>query len=150
MQLFDLGGLIPIMVVGGLIIAVPLLFGGLVVISERKSALWLRNLPFPVRGLPPGRLIALDGEAGYQADTLAPGWHWGYWPWQYNVRKESLTIVPQGEIALVVAADGALSRRNAFWEKSSPAIISRCPKVSQRGWRKRSSVGYPHRWNLPD
>jgi uncharacterized membrane protein YqiK len=107
MQLFDLGGLIPIIVVGGLIIAVPLLFGGLVVISEREVGIVVKKFALSGRGLPPGRLIALDGEAGYQADTLAPGWHWGYWPWQYNVRKESLTIVPQGEIALVVAADGA-------------------------------------------
>ncbi|BDI18802.1 hypothetical protein ANSO36C_46040 [Nostoc cf. commune SO-36] len=52
-------------------------------------------------------MIALNGEAGLQADTLAPGWHWGYWPWQYSVKKESVIIVPQGEIALVVAADGA-------------------------------------------
>ncbi|MEP0833117.1 flotillin family protein [Microcoleus sp. AS-A8] len=107
MQLFDLGGLIPIMVVGGLIIAVPLLFGGLVVISEREVGIVVKKFALSGRGLPPGRLIALEGEAGYQADTLAPGWHWGYWPWQYNVRKESLSIVPQGEIALVVAADGA-------------------------------------------
>ena len=57
--------------------------------------------------MPAGQLIALNGEAGLQADTLAPGWHWGYWPWQYSVRKESVVVVPQGEIAVIVAADGA-------------------------------------------
>ena len=62
---------------------------------------------FSGRKLPPGRLIALDGEAGYQADTLAPGLHFGYWFWQYKVIKVPATIVPPGEIALVVAADGA-------------------------------------------
>ena len=106
MQLFDLGGLIGIIVVGGLIICVPLFFGGLVVIGEREVGIVVKKFAVSGRGLPPGRLIALDGEAGYQADTLAPGWHWGYWPWQYNVRKESVTVVPQGEIALIVAADG--------------------------------------------
>lgn len=55
----------------------------------------------------PGRFIALNGEAGLQADTLAPGLHFGYWPWQYRVIKVPITIVPQGEIALVLAADGA-------------------------------------------
>ena len=104
-QAFDLGGLISLIVVGGIIIVVPLVFGGLVVIDEREVGIVVKK--FSGRGLPPGHLIALEGEAGYQADTLAPGWHWGYWPWQYNVKKESLTVIPQGEIALIVAADGA-------------------------------------------
>jgi uncharacterized membrane protein YqiK len=106
MQLLDVGGLIPIIVVGGIIICVPLFFGGLVVIGEREVGIVVKKFAISGRGLPPGHLIALEGEAGYQADTLAPGWHWGYWPWQYSVRKESVTMVPQGEIALIVAADG--------------------------------------------
>lgn len=103
----SMAGLVPIIVLGGLVIFVPLFFGGLVVISEREVGIVVKKFNHSGRGLPPGRLIALDGEAGYQADTLAPGWHWGYWPLQYSVKKESVTIVPQGEIALLVAADGA-------------------------------------------
>ncbi len=107
MQFLDLSwGLIPIILVGGVVIFVPLFFGGLVVIGEREVGVVVKKFAHSGHGLPPGRLIALEGEAGYQADTLAPGWHWGYWPWQYNVRKESVTVVPQGEIALIVAADG--------------------------------------------
>jgi hypothetical protein len=34
----------------------------------------------PHRSLPDGSIIALHGEAGIQADTLAPGIHFGYWP----------------------------------------------------------------------
>ncbi len=59
------------------------------------------------RSLPPGRLMALNGEAGYQAETLAPGLHFGYRWWQYRIIKAPVTVVPQGEIALVIAADGA-------------------------------------------
>jgi uncharacterized membrane protein YqiK len=61
---------------------------------------------FGGRCLTPGRLIALENESGYQAETLAPGLHWGYWPWQYRIIKAAVTVVPQGEIALVMAADG--------------------------------------------
>lgn len=100
-------GLIPIVIVGGAILFVPLFFGGLVVISEREVGIVVKKFSLSGRGLPAGGLIALEGEAGYQADTLAPGWHWGYWPWQFSVRKESVTVVPQGEIALIVANDGA-------------------------------------------
>ncbi len=92
----------PVIIIGGCIF-----FGGLVVIGEREVGVVVRKFTFSGKVLPPNRLIALNGEAGLQADTLAPGWHWGYWPWQYAVKKEPVIIVPQGEIALVVAADGA-------------------------------------------
>jgi uncharacterized membrane protein YqiK len=77
---------------------------GLVVIREREVGIVVKK--FARRGLPPGRLVALGGEAGYQADTLAPGWHLGYWPWMYRVTRGPVVVVPQGEIGLVVANDG--------------------------------------------
>ena len=82
----------------------PLVFGT-VFIRERQVGIVVKK--FGTRSLSPGRLIALNGEAGYQADTLAPGLHFGYFRWQYRIIKVPVTIVPQGEIALVVAADGA-------------------------------------------
>jgi uncharacterized membrane protein YqiK len=100
-------GIIPIVIVGGFAIFFPLFFGGLVVIGEREVGIVVKKFAISGRGLPPGRLIALNGESGLQADTLAPGWHWGYFPWQYAVKKEAVVVVPQGEIALIVAADGA-------------------------------------------
>lgn len=78
---------------------------GVVRIGEREVGIVVKK--FSRTSLPAGRLIALNGEAGYQADTLAPGLHFGYFGWQYSVRKVALTVVPQGQIALVVAADGA-------------------------------------------
>ena len=44
---------------------------GLVIISERQVGVVVKR--FSSKSLPPDRLIALNGEAGYQADTLAPG-----------------------------------------------------------------------------
>jgi uncharacterized membrane protein YqiK len=82
----------------------PLVLGS-VFIRERQVGIVIKK--FGVRSLPPGRLVALAGEAGYQADTLSPGLHFGYFRWQYRILKVPVTIVPQGEIALVVAADGA-------------------------------------------
>ena len=77
----------------------------LVMIGEREVGIVVKK--FSTRSLPAGRLVALNGEAGYQADTLAPGWHFGYWLWQYTVVKAPVVVVPQGEIALIVANDGA-------------------------------------------
>ena len=86
-----------------LILLLQLLLGA-VLIRERQVGVVVKK--FAGRKLPPGRLIALNGEAGYQADTLAPGLHFGYWQWQYRVIKAPVITVPQGEIALVIAADG--------------------------------------------
>ena len=71
-----------------------------------QSLDWPAHVDVGHRALEPGRLIALNGEAGYQAHTLAPGLHFGYWRWQYRIIKVPIITVPQGEIALVIAADG--------------------------------------------
>jgi uncharacterized membrane protein YqiK len=81
------------------------LITGAVLISERQVGIVVKR--WGGLGLQPGRLIALAGEAGYQADTLAPGLHFGLWRWQFRIIKVPVTVVPQGEIALVLAADGA-------------------------------------------
>jgi len=56
--------------------------------------------------LPEGRIIALNGEAGYQADTLPPGLYFWYWPWQYNIQLVPLTNIPPGMMGLIIAKDG--------------------------------------------
>jgi len=61
----------------------PLLLG-LVVIREDQVGVVIKK--FSSRSLPPGQFIALEGEAGYQADTLPPGLRFGYFFWQYKSR----------------------------------------------------------------
>ena len=58
------------------------------------------------RRMPDGQIIALDGEAGFQADTLPPGLHIGLWPWQYAVELIKFQTIPQGKVGVVQACDG--------------------------------------------
>ena len=97
--------LVMVLLASPVVVGVLVLASALVMIHERQVGIVIKR--FSSRSLPPGRLLALQGEAGYQADTLAPGFHFGYWPWQYQVLKVPVTVVSQGEIALVLAADGA-------------------------------------------
>src|SRR5262245_1976632 len=60
----------------------------------------------PKGSIPEGRIIALGGEAGYQADVLRGGFHFGYWRWQFRIHKVALVTVPQGQIGYVYARDG--------------------------------------------
>src|SRR6185436_9154541 len=90
---------------GGLLTLLVLaLMFGIVVIREHESGLVVRRYGPP---LPAGRIIATRGEAGFQARMLPPGWHFPLWSWKYRITKVPLVEVPPGEIALVVAKDGA-------------------------------------------
>ena len=53
-----------------------------------------------------GRILALNGEAGLQADVLRGGIHFGRWRWQYRIHQVALVTVPQGKIGYVYARDG--------------------------------------------
>src|SRR4051794_33956415 len=56
--------------------------------------------------VPEGSIIALAGEAGFQANLLRGGLHFGLWRWQYRVHKLSLVTVPQGKVGYIYARDG--------------------------------------------
>src|SRR4051794_34755376 len=56
--------------------------------------------------VPEGHILALEGEAGYQADLLRGGIHFGYWRWQYRGHICPLGTLPQGKIGHVYARDG--------------------------------------------
>jgi uncharacterized membrane protein YqiK len=81
---------------------------GIVIIPEDKIGLITKKfvLVGEHKKLPDGHIIAVNGEAGFQAQTLAPGIYFGYWPWQYDIKLQGLTVIPQGKIGLVVAKDG--------------------------------------------
>ena len=96
--------LVPLAVVVCLGLALGLWLTGLRVIHADQSGLVIKKYG---PALAANRIIALDGEAGYQARMLSPGWHTGYWRWRYTVVRVPVTTVEAGQIALVVAADGA-------------------------------------------
>lgn len=84
-------------------------FFGMVIVPEDKIGLVTKKFVLfgEFKGLPDGRIIASRGEAGFQAKTLAPGLYWWMWPWQYGVEMTPFTVVPEGNIGLVLANDGS-------------------------------------------
>ena len=108
---FTVGTIIPILVIviiGGLVLIffiwkakLFLLIGkDEVGIVDKK---WDFNLSLR---LPPGRIIALNGEPGIQAKILEPGPHFGYFSWQYTITKVPVITISKEEIGLVEARDG--------------------------------------------
>jgi uncharacterized membrane protein YqiK len=84
-------------------------FFGMVIVPENRIGLVTKKFVLfgANKSLPDGRIIATKGEAGFQAQTLAPGLYWGMWPWQYGVDMQAFTVIPEGKIGLVLANDGS-------------------------------------------
>lgn len=83
------------------------LFGVIIVPDDSVGVVTKKFVLFGEhRNLPDGSIIALNGEAGYQADTLPPGLHIALWPWQYTVELVKFFTVPPGQVGVVEACDG--------------------------------------------
>ena len=143
------------LIIGGIGLAIGLVllseFLGLRYISNNRVGL-VEKLWSAKGSVPEGAILALNGEAGFQADVLRGGIHFGLWRWQYRIHKVPLVTVPQGKIGYVYARDGlpllpsqTLSkvvncnnfqdaRRFMIGEATGPDAI---PIVGQRG-RQRS------------
>jgi len=72
-------------------------------ISSDQTGVVIRTLGSE---LPAGHIVAVSGEKGPQAKVLGPGWHFGYWPWSYEIEKVGTIMVPNGQIGIVTALDG--------------------------------------------
>src|SRR5918911_340475 len=56
--------------------------------------------------MPPGRVVATEGEVGIQADVLKPGLHLIKWPFERVVRKVPLIEIGSDELGVIEAIDG--------------------------------------------
>jgi uncharacterized membrane protein YqiK len=83
-------------------------FFGMVIVPEDKIGLVTKKFVLfgADKSLPDGRIIATKGEAGFQAQTLAPGLYWMKWIWQYSIDMTPFTIIPEGKIGLILSKDG--------------------------------------------
>lgn len=83
------------------------IFGMVIVPEDRIGLVTKKFVLFGAnKELPDGRIIATQGEAGFQAKTLAPGLYFWMWVWQFDVSMEAFTVIPEGKIGLILAKDG--------------------------------------------
>ena len=103
-----------------------LIFASAVNVAEDETGLVIKTLG---SDLPAGQIIALKGEKGPQADVLGPGWHFGYWPWSYEIRKVDTVLVPEGQLGIVTAQDGrTLSTGDVYapaWKSADDMLNAR-------------------------
>ena len=56
--------------------------------------------------MPPGRVVATEGEVGIQADVLKPGLHLIKWPFEKVIRKFPLIEIGPDQMGVIEAIDG--------------------------------------------
>jgi len=95
-------------------------FGVVIVPEDRIGLVTKKFVLIGKQELPEGRILATNGEAGFQAQTLAPGVYFWKWIWQYSVTFQAFTIIPTGKIGLVLAKDGSELETGAILARKVP------------------------------
>src|SRR5438067_2579039 len=106
MKNFDITPYIPYLVVGfiAFILLVMILRRILVNVGAREIAIKERR--YLGAKMPPGRVVATEGEVGIQADVLKPGLHLIKWPFEKVIRKFPLIEIGADEMGIIEAIDG--------------------------------------------
>ena len=103
---FDIVSILP-MLLGALVLLIVLLIilsKVLVNVGAREIAIKERRY-FGAK-MPPGRVVATEGEVGIQADVLKPGLHLIRYPFERVERKVPLIEIGADELGVVEAIDG--------------------------------------------
>lgn len=96
--------LVLLVIIGGVVLFLLLvLLGSFTSIGPAEVGLVTKRVGKKLEG---GALIALNGEAGYQADLLMPGLRFKLWP-IHKVRRFPWVQVPPNQIGLVIGQVGA-------------------------------------------
>src|SRR6187549_240946 len=106
MQNLDLATIIPI--VFGVFV---LLIAFLIIVNRIFVNVGAREIAIKERRylgakMPPGRVVATEGEVGIQADVLKPGLHLIKFPFEKVVRKVPLIEIGSDELGIIEAVDG--------------------------------------------
>lgn len=118
---------------------------GVVIIPENKIGLVTKKFVLfgANKSLPDGRIIATNGEAGYQAKGLAPGVYFWMWFWQYEIKMQDFMIIPEGKIGLIVAKDGSeLETGRVLARKVECDSFQDAEKFLSTGGRKGRQTAY--------
>src|SRR5437868_11982120 len=102
----DASNFLPVIMLGfiAFVILVYILRKILVNVGAREIAIKERR--YFGRRMPPGRVVATEGEVGIQADVLKPGLHLIKWPFEKVVRKVPLIEIGSDEMGIIEAVDG--------------------------------------------
>src|SRR6185295_14281224 len=106
MENFDLVGMLPLLFLLLVVLIVFLVILKRILVNVGAREIAIKERRYVGSKMPPGRVVATEGEVGIQADVLKPGLHFVKWPFEKVVRKVPLIEIGPDELGIVEAIDG--------------------------------------------
>src|SRR5438270_4850461 len=106
MNNFDIFSILPALIVGFVLLIVLLLILRRIFVNVGAREIAIKERRYVGRRMPPGRVVATEGEVGIQAEVLKPGLHLIRFPFEKVVRKVPLIEIGADELGIVEAIDG--------------------------------------------
>jgi uncharacterized membrane protein YqiK len=103
----DFASFIPFLVIAAILLVIVLTVLSKLLVNVGAREIAIKERRYLGAKMPPGRVVATEGEVGIQADVLKPGLHLLFWPVEKVYRKVPLIEIQADELGVVEAVDGA-------------------------------------------
>jgi uncharacterized membrane protein YqiK len=102
----DMWSALPYFAVGFIFLVFVVSFLRRIFVNVRAREIAIKERRYFGRRMPPGRVVATEGEVGIQADVLKPGLHMIKWPFEKVIQKFPLIEIGPDEMGVIEAIDG--------------------------------------------
>ena len=106
MNNFDIFSILPTLIVAFVLLIILIVILRKIFVNVGAREIAIKERRYFGRRMPPGRVVATEGEVGIQADVLKPGLHLIKYPFESIVRKVPLIEIGADEMGIVDAVDG--------------------------------------------
>src|SRR5215510_14954960 len=106
MQNFEITSLVPWLILGFVVLVIVLIIARKYFVNVGAREIAIKERRYVGARMPPGRVVATEGEVGIQADVLKPGLHFIKFPFEKVVRKVPLIEIGADELGIIEAVDG--------------------------------------------
>jgi uncharacterized membrane protein YqiK len=106
MENFDIVSVLPLLLVALVLLIVLFIILRRILVNVDAREIAIKERRYFGAKMPPGRVVATEGEVGIQADVLKPGLHLIKYPFERVVRKVPLIEIGADELGIVEAVDG--------------------------------------------
>src|SRR6476660_3394924 len=106
MNNIDIFSILPALILAFVVLIILLVVLRRIYVNVGAREIAIKERRYFGRRMPPGRVVATEGEVGIQADVLKPGLHLIKWPFEKVVHKVPLIEIGSDKLGLIEAVDG--------------------------------------------
>src|SRR5258706_7096361 len=106
MNNIDILSILPVLIIAFVLFIVLVIILKRILVNVDAREIAIKERRYFGAKMPPGRVVATEGEVGIQADVLKPGLHLIRYPFERVVRKVPLIDIGADELGIVEAVDG--------------------------------------------